>query len=141
MPREEKSKFECEEKKFNLLLKVVFLRPKHPRTSLFRNKLNFFPLHSNFDFPSQGRMTISDCCISLKGIKKNGCVGSCGYAPASVKCLLALPSNFLPLNLKQTFLPIIWIFNEGDEKKFSLLYERHYKPQLVYFLPNYQWGS
>ena len=30
-------------------------------------------------------MTILDCCMSLKGIKKLGCVGSCGYAPASVK--------------------------------------------------------
>ena len=30
-------------------------------------------------------MTILDCCISLKGIIKIGCVGSCGYAPASVK--------------------------------------------------------
>jgi hypothetical protein len=31
-------------------------------------------------------MTILDCCISLKIIKKEfGCVGSCGYAPASVK--------------------------------------------------------
>ena len=33
-------------------------------------------------------MTISDCCISLKRIKKFGCVGSCGYAPASVKTFL-----------------------------------------------------
>ena len=32
-------------------------------------------------------MTILDCCISLKRIKKFGCVGSCGYAPASVKYL------------------------------------------------------
>ena len=30
-------------------------------------------------------MTILDCCISLKRIKNFGCVGSCGYAPASVK--------------------------------------------------------
>ena len=29
-------------------------------------------------------MTILDCCISLKRIKKIGYVGSCGYAPASV---------------------------------------------------------
>ena len=29
-------------------------------------------------------MTLLDCCISLKG-EKNGCVGSRGYAPASVK--------------------------------------------------------
>ena len=25
-----------------------------------------------------------------------------------------MPSNVLPLNLKQTFPPIIWIFNEGE---------------------------
>ena len=30
-------------------------------------------------------MTILDCSISLKIIKQFGCVGSCGYAPASVK--------------------------------------------------------
>ena len=33
-------------------------------------------------------MTILDCCISLKGIKKFGCVGSCGYVPASVKTFM-----------------------------------------------------
>ena len=31
------------------------------------------------------------------------------------KSLLTTPSNVLPLHLKQTFLPIIWIFTEGDE--------------------------
>ena len=31
--------------------------------------------------------------------------------------LLTSPSNVLPSHLKQTFLPIIWIFNEGDEFK------------------------
>ena len=30
------------------------------------------------------------------------------------KCLLTMPSNVLPLLLKQTFPPIIWIFTEGD---------------------------
>ena len=39
----EKSKFEFEEKKFSLLLKVAFLRQKRLQTSLFSNKLNFFP--------------------------------------------------------------------------------------------------
>ena len=28
--------------------------------------------------------------------------------------LLKIPSDVLPLHLKQTFLPIIWIFNEGE---------------------------
>ena len=33
-----------------------------------------------------------------------------------------MPSNVLPLHIKQTFLPIIWIFNEGegDRIKFRL---------------------
>ena len=30
------------------------------------------------------------------------------------KSLLTMPGNFLPLHLKQTFLPIIWIFAEGE---------------------------
>ena len=30
------------------------------------------------------------------------------------KSLLTMPSNVLPLHLKQTFLPIIWIFTEGE---------------------------
>ena len=29
--------------------------------------------------------------------------------------LLTTSSNFWPLHLKQTFLPIIWIFNEGED--------------------------
>ena len=37
-------------------------------------------------------MTTLDCCISLKWIKKIGCVGSCGYAPASVNCCVSSPS-------------------------------------------------
>ena len=30
------------------------------------------------------------------------------------KSLLTMPSNILPLHLKETFPPIIWIFTEGD---------------------------
>ena len=30
------------------------------------------------------------------------------------KSLLTTTSNVLPLNLKQTFLPMIWIFTEGE---------------------------
>ena len=30
------------------------------------------------------------------------------------KSLLTTPSNVLPLHLNQTFLPIIWIFTEGE---------------------------
>ena len=36
------------------------------------------------------------------------------------KSLLKKPSNVLPLHLKQTFLPIIWIFTEGDGIKSRL---------------------
>ena len=38
-----------------------------------------------------------DCCKSLKRIKKIGCVGSCGYAPASVKSLLKISQTELSL--------------------------------------------
>ena len=40
------------------------------------------------------------------------------------KCLLTSPSNVLPLHLKQTFPPIILIFNEGEGNgiEFRLLY-------------------
>ena len=48
-----KSKFEFEEKKFSLLLKVVFSRQKRLQTSLFSNKLNFFSSNLNFDFSSR----------------------------------------------------------------------------------------
>ena len=36
------------------------------------------------------------------------------------KSLLTVPSNVLPLNLKQTLLPIIWIYTEGDGIKSRL---------------------
>ena len=41
------------------------------------------------------------------------------------KSLLTTPSNVLPIHLKQTFPPIIWISNdiEGDVIKFSLPYK------------------
>ena len=51
--REEKSKFEFEEKKFRLLLKVAFSRQKCLQTFLFSNKLNFFSSNSNFEFSSR----------------------------------------------------------------------------------------
>ena len=38
------------------------------------------------------------------------------------KSLLTTPSNVLPLHLKQTFPPIIWIFTEGYLLKSFLLY-------------------
>ena len=44
LPHEEKSKFELEEKKFNLLLKVEFSSHKPAFSGVYSNKLNlFFP--------------------------------------------------------------------------------------------------
>ena len=50
------------------------------------------------------------------------------------KSLLTTPSNVLPLHLKQTFPPLIWIFTEGDWIKsrlpfkiFSTLFEQSKK--------------
>ena len=37
------------------------------------------------------------------------------------KCLLTTPNNVLPLHLKQTFPPIIWIFTEGEGNLLRLL--------------------
>ena len=51
-----------------------------------------------------------------------------------------MPSNVLPLHLKQTFRPIIWIFTEGDEiesrlpfKIFSTLHEMSW-PIVILFI-------
>ena len=41
----------------------------------------------------------------------------------NTKSLLTIPSNVLPLRLKQTFPPIIWIFTEGDEIKSRLTFK------------------
>ena len=65
---EEKSKFEFEEKKFSLLLKREVCRRFFLENATFSNKLNFRLLYK------------------FENDQKNfGCVGSCGYAPASVK--------------------------------------------------------
>ena len=39
------------------------------------------------------------------------------------KSLLTMPSDVLPLHLKETFPPIIWIFTEGDRIKIRLLFK------------------
>ena len=72
MPRKEKLKFEFEEKKFTLLLKREVCGYFWLETATFSNKLNFFFLAFKFwfFFARQLRMTILDCCISLKRIKK-----------------------------------------------------------------------
>ena len=58
--------------------------------STFSNKLNLFFLEFKFwfFFARQLKVTILDCCISFKIVKKIGCVGSCGYVPPSVKSAL-----------------------------------------------------
>ena len=52
------------------------------------------------------------------------------------KNLLTIPSNVLPLHLKQTFHLIIWIFtdNEGDGTKFRL------SSKIFFTLPSELWG-
>ena len=61
-------------KRFSLLLKREVCRRFCLENATFSNKLNFLSSDSNFDYG-----------IRLKMIKKKiCCVGSCGYAPASV---------------------------------------------------------
>ena len=48
LPCEEKSKFELEEKKVQFITESWVFKAKRQRTSLFRNKLNFFFLAFKF---------------------------------------------------------------------------------------------
>ena len=85
---EEKSKFEFEEKKFSLLLKVAFSRQKHLQTSLFSKKLNFFlkiKIKILIFFCGTTQNDHNRLLHKFENYqKKFGCVGSCGYAPACV---------------------------------------------------------
>ena len=49
---EEKSKFEFEEKKFSIVLKMEVCGLKTQQISIFSTILNFFSSNSNFDFSS-----------------------------------------------------------------------------------------
>ena len=49
---EEKSKFEFEEKKFSIVVKMEICWVFKPQTSIFSTILNFFSSNSNFDFSS-----------------------------------------------------------------------------------------
>ena len=51
---------------------------------------------------------------SLLEVERQNIAGCCQHNFEN-NSLLTMPSNVLPLHLKQTFLPIIWIFTEGDE--------------------------
>ena len=55
------------------------------------------------------------------------------------KSLLTTPTNVLPLHLKQTFPPIIWIFNEGegDGIKFRLPFKIFSTLSKVWFEKNW----
>ena len=67
---------------------------------------------------------ISNHCFGTgqAGRVTNGRQNNALCDPQNTKSLLTMPSNVLPLRLKQTFLPIILIFTEreGDEIKSSL---------------------
>ena len=81
-------------KKLSLLLKVAFSSHKYPQTSLFSNKVNFLPFGESTFFPRVQfsiflhEATQNDHIRLLymfeNDKKKFGCVGSGGYAPASV---------------------------------------------------------
>ena len=80
LPCEEKLKFEFEKIKFSLLLKVAFSRQKSLQTSLFSNKLSFFPQIQILIFLRQTtRNDHNRLLYKFENDQKN-----CGYMPASV---------------------------------------------------------
>ena len=84
---EEKSKFEFEEKKFSLLLKVVFQGRNACKPPFSVINWTFFPRIQILIFLRE--TTQNDHTILLYKFETEqiffGCVGSCGYAPTSVK--------------------------------------------------------
>ena len=92
MPREEKLKFEFEEKKFTLLLKREVWGYFWLENATFSNKLKFLPQVQISIFLHKA--TQNDHIRLLytfeNNQKKIGCFGSCGYAQASVKKYLSL---------------------------------------------------
>ena len=84
---EEKSKFEFEEKKFSLLLKREVCRRFCLENATFSNKLNFFPQIQILIFLCETTQNDHNRLLYKfeNDQKKFGCVGSCGYAPASIK--------------------------------------------------------
>ena len=90
MSGKEKSKFEFEEKKFNLLLSNKgSLRPgvSALKTQLSVIRWTFFPQIQILIFLCQTTQNDHNRLLYKfeNDQKKFGCVGSCGYAPASVK--------------------------------------------------------
>ena len=86
MPREEKPKFELEEKKFSLVLKVEFSSHKPQFSVTLSTKMNF-PQVQILIFLREA--TKGDHIRQLYQFKQCttffGCLGSCGYVPPSVK--------------------------------------------------------
>ena len=86
LSREEKSKFEIEEKKFSLLLKREVCRRSCLENATFNNKLNFFPQIQILIFHRKTTQNDHNRLLyKFENDPKKCCVGSCGYAPASVK--------------------------------------------------------
>ena len=96
---------------FEMILKIwilPFLSPLH-----FKNSLNFIPSPS----PSvKIQIMGGKVCLTYKGKTLLGVVKTLFV----FKSLLTRPSNVLPLQLKQIFPPIIWIFTEGDGIEYRL---------------------
>ena len=93
LPREEKSKFECKEKKGSVYYwKGRFVGVSGLKTQLSLINWTFFPHIQILIFHCKA--TQDDHIRSLYEFgtdKENlGCVGSCEYAPDSVKCFLSL---------------------------------------------------
>ena len=90
MSRKEKSKFEFEEKKFNSLLKREVCRRFCLEDASFSNKLNFFCRIQILIFLRETTQNYHNRLLYKfeNDQKYFSCVGSCGYAPASVKDIL-----------------------------------------------------
>ena len=95
MPREEKSKFEFEEKKFSSLLKREVCRRFCLKAQLSVINWTFFSSDSNFDFSSETTQNDHNRLLyKFENDHKNfGCVGSCGYVSASVNTYSGVASQ------------------------------------------------
>ena len=112
-----------------VLLKVVFSRQKRLQTPLFSNKLNFFFLKFKFwfFFARQLRMTIIDCSISLKMIKKILVV----FGVVDMRQFLLNKLFFLPMKTWKSALQrllIISIFFQHCQLKSQFLFLKNFSP-------------
>ena len=90
LSHEEKSKFECKEKKFSLLLKREVCRRFCLENATFSNKLNFFPQVQISIFLREATLNDHNRLLHKFEIEQKNfdCVRSCGYALASVNGLV-----------------------------------------------------